>query len=275
VDLLQRAESLLRENCTGLDFELHTAQNHALLAHLQVGALREVERRLPNRLQAAREKGDLLALTNLRTSVAPYLHLAQDDPARALRELRQAVQAWTTAGFHVQHFHALCAEVNTHLYLGRPEEAWALVTGQWPVLRRSGLLRMQTLHIASLELRARCALALASGPGALVDGAVRDLQAIEKQKTPYGNALALRLQAMEALVLNRPEEASALCFQAEIAFQACDMGLQAAVARRCRGLLDGRPGADHLEAAEKWMRGQGIQNPVRYAAMLAPRVGEA
>lgn len=272
VELLQRAESLLRENCTGLDFELHIAQNYALLAHVQLGNLREVERRLANRLQAAREKGDLLAVTNLRTCIAPFLHLAQDDPARALREARQAIRDWTTAGFHVQHFHALCAEVNTCLYLGQPDQAWEVLTGRWPDLRASGLLRIQTVRIASLELRSRCALALAPGPGTLLERAVRDLQAIEKEKTPYGDAMALRLQAMEAMVLDRPEEASALCFQAEIAFQSSDMGLQEAVVRRCRGLLDGRPGADHIEGAEKWMRAQGIQDPARYTAMLAPKL---
>ena len=279
VDLLQRAETLLRENCTGLDFELHIAQNHALLAHLQLGNLREVERRLPHRIQTAREKADLLAITNLRASISPYLHLAQDDPSRALREAQQALQGWSSSGFLVQHFHALCAELNVRLYLGQPEDAWALLTGQWAALRQSRLLRIQLVRVASLELRSRCALALAMAKDpdsregrTFFNLAHDDILALEKEGTPYGEAFALKLQAMEALVLNRPEEASALFFQAEIAFQGCDMALHAAVVRRFRGQLDGRPGADHIEAAEKWMQGQGILDPARFSAMHLPNL---
>ena len=276
VDLLQRAEALLRENCTGLDYELHIAQNHALLAHLHLGNLREVERRLPHRLQAAREKGDLLAITNLRTSVSPYLFLAQDEPGRALRDLEQAIHGWSSAGFHVQHYHGLIAAAHVQLYLGDVAAAWELIDGHWRDLKRSQLMRIQPILISALELRARCALAQADPDTregrVFFDRAHADIMAIEKEKAPYGEALALKLQAMDALARNRPEEASALHFQAEIAFQSCDMDLHAMVARRCRGRLDGRPGVEHLEGAEKWMLGQGIVNPARYAAMLVPNM---
>jgi serine/threonine protein kinase len=272
VDLLQRAETLLRENCTGLDYELHIAQHLALLAHLALGNLREVELKLSSRLQAAREKGDLLATTNLRVSIAPYLHLAQDDPARALREVTQGIRDWSTSGFHLQHFHALTATVNVLLYLGEAAKAWETLEAQGKALRHSLLLRAQSLRLIHLELRARTALAKVFQGGAedreeLLRGAHDAIHAIEGERTAYGEALALKLQAMEALVLDRPEEAGALFFQAEIAFQSCDMGLHAAVVRRCRGRLEGSPGADHLEAAEKWMTGQGIVEPGRFAAM--------
>ena len=277
VDLLQRAESLLRENCTGLDFELHIAQNHALVAHFYLGNLRELERRLPHRIQAARERGDLLAITNLRTAVAPYLHLAQDDPHRAMRDAQEGIHGWASSGFLVQHFHALCASVNVLLYQGQTGLAWAMLQDQWQPLRKSMLLRIQPVLVISLELRARCALGLAVAAGpASRDGqaflaiAQDDIQALEKEKTPYGEALALKLQATAAQVLDRPEEASALFFQAEIAFQSCDMALHVAVVRRCRGRLDGRTGADHIEAAEKWMQGQGILHPARFTAMHVP-----
>jgi serine/threonine protein kinase len=272
VDLLQRAETLLREHCTGLDYELHIAQHLALMAHLVLGHIREVELRLSSRLQAAREKGNLLAITNLRVSVAPYLHLAQDDPARAMREVTQGIRDWSTSGFHLQHFHALTATVNVLLYLGEPTRAWEALEGQGKALRHSLLLRAQVLRLIHLELRARTALALVFQGGAedregLLRGAHDSIHALESERTAYGEALALKLQAMEALVLDRPEEAGALFFQAEIAFQSCDMGLQAAVVRRCRGRLEGTPGADHLEAAEKWMAGQGIVEPGKFAAM--------
>ena len=278
VDLLRRAETLLRENCTGLDYELHIAQHHALLGHLSLGNLREVELRLSARLQSAKEKGDLLAITNLRTSVYPYLLLAQDDPARAMREAIQALHGWSTAAFHIQHYHVLCATVNVHLYQGEPGRAWEALRIHWKPLRRSLLLRVQTILISCLELRARTALAMAQREPATKEGraflrqAHRDIHAIEGEQTPYGEALALKLQAMEAMLLDRPEEAGALYFQAEIAFQACDMSLHAAVVQRCRGQLEGPPGAEHIDMAEKWMQAQGIVDPARYASMHVPNM---
>ena len=279
VTLLQRAEGLMRENCTGLDYELHLAQHQALQGHLLMGHYREVEARLSGRLQVAVEKGDLLAVTNLRTSVAPYLILAQDDPARALRETQAAIQAWSKAGFHVQHLNALCALVNCYLYGGCLEDAHEAMAAQWRPLRRSMLLQVQVIRITCVELRARVALGLARKAGAgtrqgqiLLRGIHKDIHALEQEETPYGEALALKLQAMEAMVRDRPEEAAALFFQAEIAFQSCDMALYAAVARRARGRLEGSAGAEPLESAERWMRSQGIANPARFAAMHLPNM---
>jgi hypothetical protein len=238
-----------------------------------------VESRLPVRLQVAREKGDLLAVTNLRISVAPFLTLAQDEPARALRETRQAIGEWSTAGFHVQHCYALCSLVNICLYGGSLEEARELLIAQWQPLRRSLLLQVQITGITCQELRARTALALGrdAAPGsrprlALLRAAHDAIHAIEKEGTAYGEALALKLQAMEAMVQDRPEEAAALYFQAEIAFQACDMALHAAIVRRARGQLEGPAGAEPLEAADRWMVSQGIANPARFVAMHLPNM---
>ena len=280
VDLLQRAEALLRENCTGLDYELHIVQHQALLAHRLMGNLGEVALRLSTRLQAAKAKGDLLAITNLRTSILPYMQLAQDDPARAIREVRQAIGAWSTAGFHVQHYFAMCATVSGWLYQGQPGEAWTVLSGQWKALRRSLLFQVQIIFITCLELRARTALAqaMASGPDTergkgFLRIAHRDIHSLEKERTAYGEAAALKLQAMEAMVLGRPEQACALYFQAEIAFQSCAMGLSAAAVRWSRGQLEGPPGEEQIEAAEKWLQSQGVVNSARYVLMHVPVQG--
>ena len=277
VDLLEQAEALLRDTCTGLDFELHLTQHHALLGHLILGDLREVQVRYPTRLQAAREKGNRVASTNLRIGIAPILLLAQDEPGRALREVQEALADWTAPGFHVQHCSALVSLVTINLYGGNLEGAWELLATRWKPLRRAGFLKVQAFAITCLELRARTALALAGelGPGSgrqktLLKTAHADIHQLESEATPYGEALALKLQAMEALVLGRPEEAAALYFQAEIAFQACDMALHATVVRHCRGLLEGPSGQDHVAAADWWLRNQGIVHPSRFVAMHIP-----
>jgi hypothetical protein len=277
VDLLDQAETLLKDHCTGLDFELHLAQYHSLLARLKLGNLRDLEIRLSARLQAAQDQGDLLAITNLRTGVAPLVHLAHDDPERALRELQQAVGEWSSNGFHYQHGNALAARVEALLYAGDPDRARALLASRWPDLRRSRLLRVQSIRITCLELRARTLLAalLALPPGRRegdprLRAAGRDIRRLEAEQADYGSALALRLRGLEALALDRPDQAGALLYQAEQAFLACDMLLHAMVVRHRRGRMEGPSGLEQREAAERWMRGQRIADPQRFVAMHLP-----
>jgi hypothetical protein len=276
VSQLERAETLLRDNCSGLDFELHQAQFNGLLARLKLGYLHDLESRLAARLEAAQDKGDLLTLTNLKTTLSPQINLAHDEPERALRELRQAIAEWSSAGFHVQHYHALVAEAEVLLYMGARSEAEALLDSRWPVLRRSRLLRVQSHRIAWLELRARVrlGLALAEPAGSAREPAlrlaVRDVERLEAERVDYADALALKLRALEALAQDRSDQAGALLFQAEQAFQASEMALHAMVVRLRRSRLEGALGAEQADAADRWMRIQGIANPARYVAMHLP-----
>jgi serine/threonine protein kinase len=277
MELHEKAEALLREHCTGMDYELHIAQNHGLVCQWVLGDLKGVAARLSSYLQAAREKADLLMTTNLRTSVAPHLHLAQDDPGRARMEVRLAMARWSPEGFHIQHYHALVAQANIHLYEGRPELAWEEVSGRWSALRNSLLLRVQTFLITMLDLRARAALALAQAlpPGsrerrAFLRSARADRRRLRGERTPYGDALALKLQAQEALAEGRRAEAAALCLQGEIAFEACDMVLHALALRHVRSRLEAPGGTEFLAQVEARLRNQGVANPARFVAMHVP-----
>ena len=277
VDLLEQAETMLKDHCTGLDYELHQAQFHSLMARWMLGGLRDVEIRLSARLQAAQDKGDLLAITNLRAGILPQVHLVHDDPDRALREVQQAIGDWSSAGFHLQHYLGLVATAEALLYAGDPERALAALAGQWRLLRRSRLMQVQSVRITCLELRARTALAVAlqAGPdagrrAALLRAAGHDIRRVERERAGYGEALALRLRALEALARERPDQAGALLYHAELAFQACAMALHAMVVRHRRGRMEGPSGSEQTEAAEHWMRGQRIANPSRFVAMHLP-----
>jgi hypothetical protein len=60
---------------------------------------------------------------------------------------------------------------------------------------------------------------------------------------------------------------------AEDGFTAAEMDGLAAAARRRRGeLLGGDKGCELVEAADEWMRGQGVRNPARFAALYAPGI---
>jgi hypothetical protein len=59
--------------------------------------------------------------------------------------------------------------------------------------------------------------------------------------------------------------------EAASGFDAADMALYAAAARRTLGkLVAGDEGRALVENAEEWMRSESIKNPARMAAMLTP-----
>ena len=272
---LEQAEELLQEHGSGMDYELHLTQYHAILAQWILGDVRGVERRLPPCLQAARDKADLFTEANLRTGISPYLHLARDQPDLAAEELRQTLARWSTAGFHIQHYNALAAEANLQLYRRAPRAAAEAVAAQWGPLRRSLLLRVQAVRITMVELRARTALAVARSlpPGAperraWLRAARSGRRSLERERTDYGDALALKLQALEALAAGREEAAPPLLDQAEAGFRACGMELHVLATRYARGRL--RPGTRDLEGAVQDLRAQGIGNPERFAWMHFP-----
>lgn len=279
----EKAEALLRDHCTGMDYELHISQHHGLACHWILGNVREVADRLPVAIQTAWDKADHLALTNLRTSISPYLCLARDEPDHAMWEVRQAMESWSSAGFHLQHYNALAAQANILLYEGEPLTAWELLTAQWRPLKGSLLLRVQPILITMLELRARTALAVVlqvhdpeSRPGMpWLRTARADIRALAAEKTLYGDALALKLRAVEALVTARTDEAALLLSRAGTAFDACDMGLHAMAVRQLRNNLEGGPGSARTAEAIADMRSQGIVHPERFARMHVPFPAEA
>jgi serine/threonine protein kinase len=272
-ELLARAEALLRNHCTGVDYELHITQHHEFLARTVLGQHGEIARRLPVLLKEAHGRGDLLAITDLRTSMEVPQRLVEDDPDSARRELAEAIGAWTSMGFHTQHYHALVSGANLELYAGNPSEACRLLEDRWLGLKRSMLMQVQTISVTAWELKARVNLALAFG-AAQRDRhlkAARDaMRKVAREGTDYGDALQLRLRALQCLAEDRGSEVMPLLLQAELAFEACEMSGHAMTARHARGLLGGV--SDALQSGEAWLRSQGVKNPARYTGMHFPGV---
>jgi tetratricopeptide (TPR) repeat protein len=277
-EYLERAEPLLQECSTGNAWELDTTYLYHLLALFNLGEIKELSTRLPIVLRAAHERDDLTAATNLRTRTSYIMHLAADNPAQAQEEVAQGMAQWPRDGFSVQHSWELYACGEIDLYTGRGVDAWNYVTGRWPALRRSLLLRIQAVRIESLFLRARAALAAAVDPstspatrGQLVKQAEADARRLRRENAPWADALAALVLGGAATVKYTAQKATARLEAAETAFHSIDMHLHAAVARRRRGeLLGGTDGERLVQQADGWMTLQVIRNPAGMAAMLAP-----
>jgi serine/threonine protein kinase len=274
-----RAEQILRDRCTGVAWELDTTRNYILLALLSMGEWGELGRLLPALLQDAHERGDLFAAIRLRARMSPAVRLAADDAAGARAEVQEALRAWSSGGFHIQHFHALWGELSALLYAGEAEAAWALLERSWPALAGSVLLRIQFVRIDMQGLRARAALSLARASRAtgsrdlapLLRQAGRAARALERERSPWGQPCAVLVRAGLASLASRRQDAVSLLIEAENGFDDAHMGLHASAARRRRGeLLGGHAGRELIEAADAWMLERQIRNPVRMADLLAP-----
>ena len=203
-----RAERLLRHRCTGIAWELSTAQIFSLSTRTRLGHYHEFDKRLPHLFEDAQARGDLYAATHVRVRSYAYL-LSLDQPDQALQELHQAMEMWPRMeewprhGFHLQHYWFLVGQIEIALYRGDGPQAWKLVTQHEPGLRHSLLLQTDVLLMDWLFVRARGALAaaIASGPAnpqdarALLREAEGDARRLERIKRPYATGIGKLVRA--------------------------------------------------------------------------------
>jgi hypothetical protein len=180
--------------------------------------------------------------------------------------------------FSLHRYYELLSRTHIDLYTGDVAAAAARVEEEWRLLERSLLLRLQSVRIEGQHLRGRIALAsaalLPSGSAerrAKCAVAFAMAKRIDKEATPWGNALAALLRA-GAANLDGERDATRQHLRTAIdGFTAAHMGLYAIVARRCMGLLAGdEAGRTMIAEAEAWMTEEGIRVPASVCALLAP-----
>ena len=271
--LTDQAEAILREQCAGVASELANAQSFLLASLVFLGELREVARRRPSLVAAAQERGNLYAATELRTRTN-LVWLAADDVARARHELTVAMREWSHGGFHRQHYSLLLAQTEIDLYEGAAVAAWERVESQWPGLKRALLLRIQILRIEALQLKARCALAMAGiapSPARWLEVAAELAGQMEAEHLDWADPLAHLLRAAVARGEGDLARSVKHLSAATAGFVRAGMALYAGAARRRLGAALGGPEGEHLVTeADLWMNGQGIRKPELMARMLAP-----
>jgi serine/threonine protein kinase len=275
-ELCERAAEVLRDQCTGVTWELTIAHRFMLSSLMFLGEMVEVSRRVPQLLATALEQGNLFAATDLRTRMN-LIWLAADDPDRARAEVISALTTWPRKGFHLQHYSSLVALAQIELYTGDYEVAWKHIAGQIKPLEKSMLLRTQAVRIESMYLRAR--LALASATGQKRERRLRIAEnlahSIANEQMHWSNPLAMLIHAGLARRRGDDSRAVALISQAIEGFAASDMALYAATARRRLGeILGGDRGGELVNQADDWMSKQQIKNPAAVANLMVPGFSE-
>jgi eukaryotic-like serine/threonine-protein kinase len=275
-ELCERAAEVLRDQCTGVTWELTIAQRFMLSSLLFQGEVIEVSRRVPQLLATALEQGNLFAATDLRTRMNP-IWLAADDPNRARDEVIAALTAWPRTGFHLQHYVSLVALAQIELYTGDTEVAWRHLDTQMKPLEKSMLLRIQGLRIEATYLRARLALASAAGEQRELRLRIAEQMAnqLAKEGMGWSNPMAAIVRAALAKRGGDDAQARALATEAIAGFAAANMVLYAAAARRRLGeMAGGDQGQELIEQADESMRKQQIKNPIAFANLLTPAFAE-
>jgi len=272
-DLCERAAEVLRDQCTGVTWELTIANRFMLSALLFRGEIAEVSRRVPFLLSAALEQGNLFAATDLRTRMN-FVWLAPDDPTRARAEVIEALKSWPHEGFHLQHYLSMQALGQIEMYTGDTEVAYRHIQGQWKALEQSMLFRIQILRIDAMHLLARAALASAAGSNDKAQRlriAERLAHKIAKEHIAWSSAFVTVIRAAVAWQRGEASKATDLLTEALQRFDSADLALYAAATRRRLGeTVGGERGRELIDEANAWMRKQKLKNPMAMTRMLAP-----
>jgi serine/threonine protein kinase len=272
-DYLRIADQIFREQCTGVTWERGQANSFMLWCVSYMGDFPDMACRSQALLDEAVEKGDLFTVANMSSFMEPLSLLAADEAEGAKQAIDKVTRQWSQGEYDLQTMLAMMGSTYVDLYRGEAEGAYQRTLQQWPALRKSLLLHAQLIRCVVPELRARSALGVAAS-GKQVEPALRDAgywaKRLQRERMPYATALATFLLAGIAAIRRQKEEAIRLLAAAAAQFDATDMSLFAAVARRRQGELLGEQGRVMVEEANAWMLRQNIKNPSRMAQAYAP-----
>jgi hypothetical protein len=276
-ELSDDGEVLLRARCSGVAWEIDCAQMFVMDALWFLGELRELAQRVPLCITEAQERGDLYAVTNIRTGPPNLVLLVGDAVDEARRQLEEAMARWSQNGVHMQHFRELFALVHLDLYARDGEAALARVIARLPLLGRAQLLRIEFFRLSMFDLRGRAALVAAERAEGhkretLLAAAGKDARALARGRMSWCRPAAQLLSAGVAAARRDRQGATALLREAIAGFAHADMAMHAAAARQRLGQLlrDREEGTALVTESERWFAGQGVQKPDRLAAMVAP-----
>ncbi len=258
----------------GASWELATLQQYRIWALYYMGELDEMSRRVFTLAREARERGDLYSATNLTTGIPSAAWLVRDDAEGAVRGARENMERWSRQGFHLQHYWYFIGKLHAHLYAGEIGTALRDIDETWRPLTKSFLLRVVMVRIETHHGRARVAIrAAAEGRDrdAMIKQALADSRALEKEGSPFSDAIATLQRAAIASLHDQQDEAKRLLETAAASFDDCSMKMYAAAARRRLGeLVGGDEGKQLVDRSNWFMREQRVRNPDAFTNYLAP-----
>ncbi len=268
------AAEILRNRCTGVMWELDTAQIFGMWTLIYLGRFGELRERFLDAYKAARERGDRYMEATVGVNIGVLARLAHDEVEIAREQSKDAIGRWSHKGFHVQHLTHLYGDLHIDHYQGDSVAAWKRISDHLPALHASLLLRIQQVRIDILHHGGKAAAAaamVASDPAPLLREAEQYARKLDRERLPWSDALAMQVRAGISMARRDPDLAAKRLRQAASKFDEVHMGLLAACMRRRLGtLLKGDEGRDLVSRADAWMAAQSIRFPAKMTACWAP-----
>jgi len=278
LDSFRRGIAVMREQHRQATWEMSTGQQFAFSCRLWLGELPALAERVPGHIRAAELRGDNYSALGARLRFAPLLHLWRGEGVAALRELESAVAAWAGAhrGAALRNPVSIITRADVLLYRDEPDRLSRHVRLDATTLAGSQLARYpfvlrETAHALARVALAGAAAARGAERAALLDEVACTIAILRRDPAPAWSALSALLEAGCARIAGRDDDARKMLEASIAQLDALHMVVHAAAARRALGALVGGSEGEALTArADEHMRLQGIAEPERWAAVVAP-----
>lgn len=278
LDSFRRGIAVVRDQHRMATWETSTGEQYSFACRLWLGELPVLSERVPGHIRAAELRGDSYAALSARLRFAPLLHLWRDDGAAAVRELDSAEAAWAGAqrGAAVRNPAAIATRADILLYRGEPDrlshhvriDVLGLAGSQFA---RYPFVLRETAHALARVALARAASSRGGERTAALDEVSAAVALLRRDHAPVWTALTALLEAGCARIGRRDDDARRSLESAIAELDALHMVVHAAAARRALGqLIGGSDGAALTARADEHLVLQGIAEPARWAAVLAP-----
>jgi eukaryotic-like serine/threonine-protein kinase len=287
-DTARSAIELHRRERGRYDFELAIARSYRLSAMVLLGDIEGTRAETMAALEDARQRGDQYVLRLFCSGYWTYVGLSHDDPDAVIAYSSGLLSEALADRFTSLHWAYFNATANALIYAGEPWQAWSLVVRFWPLIERTGFLHLACIGSHLRDIRARAALAAASGnrdaPAELarwtrqrlIRIARTDARRIGRTGTlSHAAATAAAISCGIATLRGDMQSARQLAEAAVVGYRSADMALHSAAASlQLSRLAPGREGDELRRSAMAWMHQQSVRNPERMAALIVPLWGE-
>jgi len=266
----------LREQCSGVAWELNTASIFGVYSRLALGRLNDIRASMPAALGDAQARGDLYCEVLLRTAASWFLKLAANDVAGARAELDFILERWSGDRWLVQHGWRVLNVAEVALYDASPALAYETIVGAWPQFKRQLMLRTESVRVRALNCRARASLALGlaskgEARASLLTEARAYANDILRERWPLSKGFGSALLAALALEEGDRAACERLLGVAEEEFLQRGATLYGWSCQARRGqVLGGERGRMLCEEALAHMTTQGITHPEHMLRVFTP-----
>jgi hypothetical protein len=241
------------------------------------GKIAELGRVSREFLDDALDRGNMFAGTMFRSGWSILRWLSADDLLGAKKALEEALAQCSEGVFYVPHYNCLLAQGMIDLYAREDYKAHEHIEAVWPTLERSLLLRIRSVRVRCIWMRAACAIAAASKVqenNALLQIAERQARKLERDRRGLATSDDAKAKLLRAgIAAVGEDEATALehLSYAVDRFKECRYEFWHAMALRRKGqVLGGDEGSVLVKEADNLMRGEGIINPPAMTSTFIP-----